>query len=496
MISSAEAPHIHDVLILGTGFAGLGMGIKLLEAGIDDFAILEKNEGVGGTWRDNNYPGAACDVQSHLYSFSFAPNPKWSRQFGEQAEILAYLEGVTDEYGLRPFIRFETEVVGARYHEARGIWSVETGSGETLRARAVVSGCGPLNRPMIPNIAGLDDFDGALFHSARWDHDVDLHGKRVAIIGTGASAIQVVPAIVDEVESLTVFQRTAPWVLPKPDRALTKMEKRLFERFPRTQWLARQGIYWSLEWRAALFTKAPKGLELLEGPARAYLKTVVPDASLRSKVTPKFRMGCKRILMSNEYYQALGRAHVEVVSEGIERVAGEGVITRDGARRDFDVVVFCTGFHASENVAPFPIAGRRGDLGELWDAEGAEAYKGTTVNGYPNLFLMIGPNTGLGHSSMVFIIESQIHYIVQALRMMRERRLKSVEVKKDAQDLYNVEIQKKMEDTVWATGCQSWYQTRDGKNTTLWPGFTFAFRAMMRRFDADAYELIAERVLN
>lgn len=480
------------ILIVGTGFAGLGMGIRLKQAGIDDFTLLEQASSVGGTWRDNHYPGAACDVESHLYSFSFEKNPEWSRTFACQREILAYLEHCTDKYGLRPHIRFDTSVTGGSFDEASGLWSLSTNKGETLRARVVVSGTGGLSRPALPDIPGLSSFAGKTFHSARWDDAYPLEGKAVGVIGTGASAIQIVPSIAPRVGKMAVFQRTAPWILPKPDRAFSEQQKARFRRFPALLSLERAGIYLRRELSALGFVVEPRLLALLEPLVLTYLKKQVRDPVLREKLTPDYHLGCKRILPTNDYYPALQRPNVELVTEGIEAIVPSGVVTRDGKERALDVLILATGFHAAEAVTPFRLRGRGGrDLDETW-REGAEAYLGTTVSGFPNLFLIVGPNTGLGHSSMVVMIEAQIAYVLSAIQKMRAENLSLVDVREGAQARYNQEIQRRLGKTVWASGCKSWYQTRSGKNTTLWPGFTFEFARRTRAFDAASYELRGE----
>lgn len=491
-LSSARSRR-HHVVIVGTGFAGLGMAIRLKQAGLDDFTLLEQSDRVGGTWRDNHYPGAACDVESHLYSFSFAPYPKWSRMFAPQREILEYLEHCVDEYELGPHIRFGARVIRAELDEASGSWSVETSDGRVFEARALVAGCGGLSRPASPDIPGLESFRGAMFHSARWDHACELDGKRVAVIGTGASAIQIVPAIAPRVGELAVFQRTPPWILPKPDREIPAEEQERFSRFPLLQRLARYRLYWSHELFALGFVVDPRIMKLGERMARRYLRESVGEPSLVEKLVPSYTLGCKRVLLTNDYYPALTRHNVELVTEGIADVVPEGIRTKDGRVRAFDAVVLATGFQAAEAVAPFEIRGRNGlDLGERWE-QGAEAYLGTTISGFPNLFLIVGPNTGLGHSSMVFMIEAQIRYILGGLKLMRKRELRLLDVRPEAQARYNQELHARLERTVWSSGCTSWYRTRTGKNTTLWPGFTFEFWRRLLRFDAESYELVADR---
>ena len=480
------------IVIVGTGFAGLAMAIRLKQSGIDDFIVLEQAGGVGGTWRDNHYPGAACDVQSHLYSFSFEPNPKWSRMYAPQKEILDYLEHCTDKYGIRPHIRFRCGVKGATFDEQSGTWSIETTSGETLHARVIVSGCGGLSRPSVPELPGLEEFQGKSFHTARWDHSFDFSGKRVAVIGTGASAIQVVPELAPKAASLRVFQRTAPWIMPKPDRMITPREQALFARFPFLQTLARLGIYWRNELFATGFIYETRILKLAEKLALKYLHKRVPNEALRQKLTPHYAMGCKRVLISNDYFEAVSRSNVDVVTAGIDRVTEKGIRTRDGVEHEFDAIVLATGFQAAEACAPFALRGRGGrDLNTEW-RNGAEAFLGSTVTGFPNLFMIVGPNTGLGHTSMVFMIESQVQYALSAIETMRARDLKAVEVKRGAQSRYNERLHSRLGGTVWASGCNSWYQTSSGKNTTLWPGYTFEFRLRTRTFDPRDYEVEAK----
>jgi cation diffusion facilitator CzcD-associated flavoprotein CzcO len=479
----------HDILVIGTGFAGLAMGVRLKQAGMNDFAILEQAEDVGGTWRDNHYPGAACDVQSHLYSFSFAPNPEWSRMFAEQREIWAYLRRCADDHDLRRHIRFGCKVTGARWDEATSTWTLTTAAGERLRARVVVSGTGGLSRPQLPDIPGLDRFAGAMFHSARWDHDTPLDGKTVGVIGTGASAIQIVPSIAPRVGRLHLFQRTPPWILAKPDRAIGPLEKALYRRLPLVQQAYRARIYLQNELRAVAFVLRPDVLRWAQKFAVRHLESQVADPALRRKLLPDYTMGCKRILMSNDYYPAVARPNVELVTDGIREITARGVVTADGRERALDALVLATGFQAAEATAPFDIVGRGGrSLDAAW-RDGAEAYLGTTVHGFPNWFMVIGPNTGLGHSSMVLMIESQVAYIVDALRVMRRRGLAAVEVRRAVQDEHNAWLAKRHERTVWSSGCMSWYRTASGKNTTIWPGFTFEYRLRTRRFDAEAYHL-------
>jgi cation diffusion facilitator CzcD-associated flavoprotein CzcO len=481
-------PNSDRVIVVGAGFAGLGMGIRLKKAGIHDFVILEQAHEVGGTWRDNRYPGAACDVESHLYSFSFEPNPNWTRTFAVQREILDYLVHCADKYALRPHIRFGTGVVRARFDEAEGLWAVETTGGETIAGRVLVSGCGGLSRPGKPDVPGLGSFRGPAFHTARWDAAVPLDGRNVAVIGTGASAVQIVPEVAPRAAKLYVFQRTPPWILPKADEEIPPARRAFFRRFPAAQRLARTLIYWRREATALGFVVEPRILKSLgEAEGRRFLGRSVRDGALRSKLLPAYSMGCKRIVPTNDYYPAVQRENVDVVTDPIQEVRPHAIVTRDGVERPVDVIVLATGFDAAEPCAPFEIHGRRGvRLDEAW-RDGATAYLGTTVSGFPNLFLIVGPNTGLGHTSLVFMIESQVQYVVDAVRTMRARGWKAVDVRAETQAKYNDRLQARLARTVWASGCRSWYLTRSGRNTTLWPGFTFEYRLRTRRFDPRHY---------
>jgi cation diffusion facilitator CzcD-associated flavoprotein CzcO len=481
-----------EVVIVGAGFAGLGMAIRLQQEGIDDFVLLERASGVGGVWRDNRYPGLTCDIESHLYSYSFEPNPNWTRMFAPQPEILAYLERCADKYGLRSRIRFDTPATGATFDEQSGRWTVETGGREPVSARVLISGAGhALSQPVYPEIPGRTAFAGKTMHSARWDASLALEGKTVAVIGTGASAIQIVPSIAPRVRQLHVFQRSPPWILPKPDRDIAARERKRFERFPLLQRLWRWWQFWVHELSGAGFFVTFSVMAFGQWLARRYLGTAVPDPALRARLTPAYKMGCKRILVSSDYYPALLRPNVELVTERIQEIRPHSLVTADGRERPVDVLVFATGFEAAEAKPPFGVRGRGGlELVEAW-RDGIEAYLGTAISGFPNLFLLVGPNTGLGHSSMVLMMESQIRYILDAVRALRSRGLKFVDVLRDVQRRYNVSIQKRLARTVWNTGgCLSWYRTRSGKNTTLWPGFTAEFRWRTRRFDASNYEQI------
>jgi cation diffusion facilitator CzcD-associated flavoprotein CzcO len=475
------------VVIVGSGFGGLGMGIRLKRAGNDNFVIYEQAGSLGGTWRDNDYPGAACDVQSHLYSFSFEPHPGWSRMFAQQSEIRQYLNHCADKYDLRRHLHFDTRVTHARWDAASSTWTLTVGNGEQVQADVLVTATGGLSRPSYPQIPGLGSFQGKLFHSARWDHSYELAGKTVGVIGTGASAIQFVPQIAPRVKQLQLFQRTPPWIVPKPDRAIGRFERWLYAALPPVQWLHRLVIYWLLELRVLGFVFNPKIMEYGQRAALQYLERSVPSPELRAKLTPRFTFGCKRVLISNDYYPALLRPNVELVTTAIREVTKDGIVTSDGERHALDAIILGTGFQAAEAMAPFAVHGREGlDLSQLWNA-GAEAYLGTTVAGFPNFFMLSGPNTSLGHSSVVFMLESQFEHIMCALAELPRRRARWVEVRAEVQRRFNGGLQERLQKTVWSTGCKNWYLTRTGKNTTLWPGFTFSFRKLTRNFDAAHY---------
>ncbi len=476
------------IAIVGTGFAGLGMAIRLKQAGIEDFVVLERADDVGGTWRDNTYPGCACDVPSHLYSFSFAANPAWTRTFSPQSEIWAYLRRCADEFGVRPHIRFGHEVTDAAWDEHARCWHVQT-SGGSVRARVLVPAMGALSEPSLPAIPGLETFAGTAFHSARWDHDHDLGGRRVAMIGTGASTIQVLPRIQPEVERLLLFQRTPPWVMPHPDRRLTHTERRIYRALPAAQALMRSGIYWARE----LFVLPFRHRRLAGLPqclALRHLRRQVRDPRLRERLTPDYEIGCKRILISNHYYPALQRPNVDLVTDAIAEVRPHAIVTADGVEHEVDTIVFGTGFRVTDMPAAQRIRGRDGRrLADVWQGS-PRAYLGTTITGFPNLFMLVGPNTGLGHSSMVFMIESQIRYVLDALRLMDERRAVAVDVRPEVQRAFNEGVEEDMRATVWtAGGCASWYLDARGRNTTLWPGFTWRFRRRTATFDAASYTL-------
>jgi len=490
MSLAGEAAPTVDVLVVGSGFAGLGMAIRLKQAGVTDFLVLERAGEVGGTWRDNTYPGAACDVPSHLYSFSFAPHPDWSRSFSAQPEIQAYLERCADRFRIRPHIRFHHELADAYWDDDDGRWHVTTTTGSGLRARVLISATGALSDPLVPGLPGLERFCGTTFHSARWDHGHDLTGERVAVIGTGASAIQFVPQIQPRVGRLHVFQRTPPWIVPRWDRAFTRAERWMFRHLPFTQRLARTGIYWGREAYVLGFAFDPRLLAPAERLARQHLERQVRDPVLLAKLTPDYRIGCKRILISNDYYPSLGQPNVELVTDGIAEIGPRSIVTTTGEAHPVDTIVFGTGFHVTDIPAAARIRGRGGVLLRDHWRDGMAAHRGTTVAGFPNLFLLVGPNTGLGHTSQVVMIEAQIAYVMDALRHLQAHGGGAgaiIEVRPEALAAWNRRIAEAMRSTVWSTGCSSWYLDEHGRNTTLWPGFTWKFRRATERFDPAAY---------
>ncbi|MGK5637671.1 flavin-containing monooxygenase [Streptomyces sp. URMC 126] len=487
------AEHVR-VAVIGSGFGGLGAAVRLRREGVTDFVVLERAGAIGGTWRDNTYPGCACDVPSHLYSFSFAPNPEWPRNFSGQPHIQAYLERLADTFGLRPHLRLNTEVRAARW-DAEGLrWELETASGAAYTADVVVSATGPLSDPRLPDVPGLDSFPGPVFHSARWDHGVDLRGKRVAVVGTGASAIQIVPGIQPDVSRLTVFQRTPAWVLPRADRRITGAERWLHSKVPATR-AVRRGLLWTIrELQVGAFTRHPERLGAVEALARAHLRRSVKDPGLRARLTPDYRIGCKRILLSNDYYPALTRPNVDVVSSGLSEVRGSELVAADGTRAEADVLVFGTGFRVTDMPIAHRITGADGTtLAEEWK-DGMAALRGTTAAGFPNLLFIIGPNTGLGNSSMVLMIESQLNYLADYLRQLDVLGGRTALVARpSAVNAWNRGLQRRMERTVWNTGgCDSWYLDSQGRNTTAWPGTTTEFRRATRRVDLQEYQVLRE----
>lgn len=485
------APHVYQTVIIGSGFSGLCMGIKLKEAGMDDFVILEKATEEGGTWRENTYPGAACDVQSHLYSYSFAPNSQWSHVFSGWSEILAYIKTVTTKYDLQPHIQFNSEMKQAQFDEDLGIWSVTLGNGETVKGKNLVLGTGPLHVPNTPQLPGFDNFKGASFHSAQWNHDVDLSDKNVVSIGTGGSAIQYVPEVAKQAKKLTVMQRTAAWVLPRNERAYTSIEKWIFKHVPLVRRAYRAMLYWMNEARV-LPMKNPSMIKFAQLGSRFHMARQIKDKALRKKLLPNYTIGCKRILISNQYFPAFNRDNVDLNTCGIKEIRENSIVDKQGNEIPADVIIFGTGFKAdpTQYMDNMPIKGLGGKaLLDTW-ADGAESYYGISVSGYPNFYQMVGPNTGLGHNSVVFMIEAQVRYILDGIKKHQTSGALYLDVKQKVQEDFNHKIQKDLQGSVWQTGCSSWYKRADGKNFTIWPGTTFGYALQTRAFKDQHYDFV------
>jgi cation diffusion facilitator CzcD-associated flavoprotein CzcO len=481
------------IAIIGSGFAGLGMAIALKRRGENDFVVLERADDVGGTWRDNTYPGAACDVQSNLYSFSFAPNPDWGRSYSEQPEIQAYLQATADRFDVRRHCVFGADRTSARWDDATRRWLVSTAAGE-FRARVLVSAAGALADPTYPDLPGLDSFAGTVMHSARWDAGHDLTDERVAVIGTGASAIQVVPAIQPVVDSVAVYQRTAAWVVPRTDHPVTPLMRRLYRFVPGLQKGIRGALYLFREFLVIGLAKQRRFLTPVGRLARAHLHRQVRDPKLRAALTPDYTIGCKRILISNDYFPAVAAPNAELVTAGIAEVRPHSIVTRDGVERPTDTIVLATGFHVTDLPIAGKIRGRDGrSLADVW-ADGMVTNRSATVAGFPNMFLLVGPNVGVGHTSMVYMIESQVAYVDDALQTMAAEGLAVLETTPQAQEAYRRLIAQKSTGTVWVGGgCASWYLDKHGHNTTLWPDFTFRFRKLTRKLDRENYVGTPER---
>lgn len=487
-------PHT-DVAVIGSGFAGLGMAIALKRAGRDDFAVLERADALGGTWRANNYPGCACDVPAPFYSFSFAPNSDWSRLYAPHHEIRAYLEACADRFDVRSHLKLNATVTAATWDDEAQRWTLAIDGSPALTARAVVGAPGGLSRPSFPDLEGLGDFAGPWFHSAEWDHDVELAGARVAVIGTGASAIQLVPRIARDAAHVDVFQRTPPWVLPKADRHISGAEKWLFANVPATQKLLRGAVWAMQEWMGVGNTVDQRLTGPLERLGRFWINRSVRDPALRERLTPDYVIGCKRLLLSNDWYPALAQDHVAVVSESIARVGPRGVVTADGTEHPADVIVFGTGFHTTDPLGQLTIRGRDGlDLADAWRG-GMQAHRGTTIAGFPNFFIVPGPNTGTGHTSQVHMIENQLRHVLAALQRTEDRGAVAIEPHVEAQAAFNAAVQRRMGRTVWLRGgCSSWYIDAHGRNTTLWPGSTPAFRRALASIDDREFAFEMPRV--
>lgn len=477
-----------EVAIVGAGLGGLCAAIQLRRAGVQSIAILERASDVGGTWRDNIYPGCACDVPSHLYSFSFEPNPAWTQPYPEQSEIQAYILRLVAKYGLAPLIRLGAQVTRLTWDASAERWRIDIEGEPTLVARHVVLATGPLSKPLVPDVPGAASFAGESFHSSQWRSDVPLAGRRVAVVGTGASAVQIVPAIAPTAAHLTVLQRTPGWVLPRMNRPHPALKRWLFRHVPGLQRANRWRIYWLNEWMGTGFVSSARMQNLLRRWAQFHLDRQVKHAALRKALTPDFQPGCKRLLISNTWYPALQRPNVSLVTQAVTAVVPDGVVSADGQLHRCDVIVWATGFKASEFVAPMRVVGEAGvELSSLWRTRPAATHLGITVAGFPNLFMLVGPSTGLGHNSIIFMIEAQVRYIVQALRAMTRCGQRTLRLNPQAQAASYAQVQQRMQRTVWATGCHSWYQNEQGRIDTLWPGYTWDYWLRTRRFDASVY---------
>ena len=487
-VSQALPTETQAVLIIGAGFSGIAMAIRCRQEGIGPYLVVEKGDDVGGTWHDNTYPGAACDIPSHLYSLSFVPKPDWSRLYPKQPEIEAYLRDAADMHGVRENLRLGTRIESAVWDEAAKVWRVQTSAG-LVTARAIVSGMGALHYPTIPKLPGIETFAGQSFHSARWDHGVALKGKRIGVIGTGASTIQFLPQIAPDADHLTLFQRTPPWVTPKMDRPMGEREKAIFTRLPFVRKLFRQRLFWTLELRAFLgFTKVSKLTAQAEKIALNHLKKAVPDEALRQKLTPTYRLGCKRVLISDDYYPALTRPNVTVETDGIARIEADGIVTKTGTKYPVDVLIYGTGFDVTGSFAKLAVTGRDGvTLADAW-RDGMGAFQGISVAGFPNFYLLMGPNTGLGHNSMISMIEAQVNHALDCLKAMKDGTVKALDVKPEAQARFLDGIRDKMADSIWTRGgCTSWYLDDKGRNTTLWPSSVVAYRKSAAKADLADY---------
>jgi cation diffusion facilitator CzcD-associated flavoprotein CzcO len=480
-----------DVLIVGGGFSGLCMAIKLRETGMNSFLLIEKSDDIGGTWYDNRYPGCACDIPSHLYSFSFEPSPDWSRMYPGQQEIHDYLKRCVERYELAPYIRLNTRFHEAVWNEAEGVWHATAGEEMRIRARVLVSGIGGLHVPQYPKLKGIERFAGPKFHSSTWDHNVSLDGKNVAVVGTGASSIQFVPQIAPRAGKLYLFQRTPPWIVPRMDFAITEKWKKRFRHYPFVMRVFRQLIFWRQEFRVLGFL----GNRFVRGKAteiaKHNLEKNISDSKLRAALTPNYELGCKRVLVSDDFYPALTRPNVELVTDGIEEVREHSILTTDGVERRVDALIFGTGFRATEPLIGLRLVGRGGvEIHDAW-RERMSAYLGITVGGFPNLFLLLGPNTGLGHNSVVLMIEAQVRYVMSCLSLMKRQKKNVLEVRPETQKQFVADVHRRMQGTVWQSGgCHSWYQDqRTGENTTLWPGSVVAYVRRTRSASAADYEL-------
>lgn len=487
--TSPKPPHVHAALVIGAGFTGLGTAIRLREAGIDDLVVLERADRVGGTWRDATYPGAACDIPSLLYSFSFAKNPDWSRVYSPSGEICAHIEDLAERFDLVKYIRFSTAVTRLEFDAGEGRWEVSTDGGTTYLARTVVVASGPLSEASLPTMRGIEDYQGTKIHSARWDHDYDFAGKDVAVIGTGASAIQIIPELVKTAGSVKVFQRTAGWVLPRLDVDTPGVAKEVFRRLPIAQQAARTALYLGHEAAATGLVWDTPVTSLIEQAGKLHLRLAVKDKWLRRQLTPDFRAGCKRMLMSSDYYPALQQDNCKLITWPIATLTEGGLRTSDGLEHALDAIVFATGYDVQLGGPPYPIVNGEGTvLQEHW-AGYAQAYKSASVHGFPNLFFTCGPNSGPGHNSLLVYVQGQIAYAVAGIKAVLDRDLRVLDVRAEVQEAYNARIQRRLTRTTWLSGCTSWYLNADGSNTSMYPGFATQYLRQMNDFRLEDYEV-------
>lgn len=483
----------YKVGIIGGGFGGLGAAIRLKKENRHSFVIFERAAEVGGTWRDNTYPGCACDIPSHLYSYSFEMNPNWSRAYSKQPEILEYILACKKKYDLEPHICYNTRITSAVFQEQEGCWKLTDQAGKITIVESVISAIGPLNVPNIPKFKGLENFEGASFHSSEWDDSVSLKGKRVAVVGTGASAVQIVPSIVSEVEQLYLFQRSAPWILPKNDFKISAFSKTIFKTLPFVQKLRRTGLYWFFEYAGGALFRDNAIRKVTRRMAKKHLKKQVPDKELRKKLEPNYEIGCKRRLPSDEFYPALMQQNAELVSDSIQEIRPKGIIDANGTLHEVDVIIYATGFHVADfSRRDLTIVGRGGaNLFKNWTKEGPEAYYGTAVSGYPGLLFVLGPNTGLGHNSQLHVMESQFNYMMDYFKALDKLPNAYLDVKPTAQKVFNDDIHQQLEGMVWSSGgCNSWYLHNSGRNSTLWPGYTATYRRKTQKIVRKDFEVV------
>lgn len=480
-----------DVAIIGAGFAGIGTGITLKNAGIDNFVIFEGEPGVGGSWRTNTYPGCACDVPSHLYSYSFEPNPRWPEAFSRQDDIRQYIEHCADKYEIKPFIRFSTRVTDARFDEASGRWIITSDDGQVTAARVLVPATGALSHPKYPDIKGMSTFKGKAVHAARWDSTLDLRGKRVGVIGSGASAIQVVPNIAGEVADLKVFQRTPSWVLPKYNRIFTEKDHTDWEKHPWKQKVHRLGLYWTMESALPAILWYPKMLKVGELLHKHALNKHIKNPLLRRQLTPDYKVGCKRALVSDDWFPTFARKNVHLITDGIQEITPLGVRTVDGKVHELDVIIYCTGYDIGAPAYPFTIKGIGGiSLSDYWGGQ-SKAYYGMSVSHFPNMLLIMGPNSGPGHTSVLIYQEAQYKYIANYTKTLLRQKLRYLDVKEEVMQAQYRYFQNRMKNSSWLSGCQSWYLNADGTNSTMWPGFSFEYVLRTKRLNMEAYNAIA-----